>query len=153
MLRFDCNPPRTSISTPSYRYMRTKSPCPEITSRNAKISTLDPYNFFLAGFCYTIFYHKSCIKIYIIYLKFAPILRSQKKVIFLCSAPSVIWYARYISWIRRFTNNNAYNRESVRTEPVRVEPVRKDLVHTEPVRVEPVRKDLVQTEPVRTGPV
>ena len=32
--------------TPSYHYMHTNLPCTEITSRNAKISTLDPNNFF-----------------------------------------------------------------------------------------------------------
>ena len=43
LLDFD----RYNVAAP---YMRTKSPCPEITSRNAKISTLDPYNFFWLGF-------------------------------------------------------------------------------------------------------
>ena len=61
----------------------------------------------------------------------------------------IIWYARYISWIRRITDNNAYNRESVRTEPVRTE-IRTEIrteVRTEPVGTEPIR-----TEPVLIGP-
>jgi hypothetical protein len=44
----------------------------------AKISTLDPYNLFMAGSCYTKLYESSYTCIYIIYPKFAPILRSQK---------------------------------------------------------------------------
>ncbi len=54
--------------------------------QNSQLWTL--ITFFLAGFCYTIFYHKSCIYIKIIYPKFAPTLRSQNKVIFLWSGPS-----------------------------------------------------------------
>ncbi len=48
-------------------------------SKNAKISTLDLYNFFLAWSCYTKLYKSSYTHIYIIYPKFASILRSQKK--------------------------------------------------------------------------
>ncbi len=88
VLQFGCDPPRTSISTPSYRYMRTKLPCTEITSKNAKISNLDLYNIFLAGSCYTKLYESSYTWIYTIFSKFAPILRSQKKVIFACSGPN-----------------------------------------------------------------
>ncbi len=68
-------------------YMRTKWPCTEITSKNAKISTLDLYNFFFGW----VLLHQTLRKfllytyIYIIYPKFAPILRSQKKVNFSCS--------------------------------------------------------------------
>ncbi len=40
---------RASILTRSYHYMRTKIPCTEITSRNVKNTTLDPYNFFWLG--------------------------------------------------------------------------------------------------------
>jgi hypothetical protein len=50
VLRLHCNPSRASIQflllTPFYHYMHTNLPCTEITSRNAKISTLDPNNFF-----------------------------------------------------------------------------------------------------------
>jgi hypothetical protein len=49
---------------------------------NPKISTLDLYNFFLAGYFLTIFWETFYIYINIIYPKFAPILRSQKKSIF-----------------------------------------------------------------------
>ena len=55
MLRFDCNYPRVLIHTLSCLFLRTKCPCTEFPSRNAKISTLDPNNFFLAGFYCTKF--------------------------------------------------------------------------------------------------
>jgi hypothetical protein len=55
----------------------------QITSKNAKISTLDLYNFFLAGYFLTIFWETFNLYIMIIYPKFAPILRSQKKIDFL----------------------------------------------------------------------
>ncbi len=60
----------------------TKTPWTEFPIKNDKISTLDPNNFFLAWFCYTILYETYLIPIYSIYWKFAPILRSQKKVDF-----------------------------------------------------------------------
>ena len=55
MLRFYCNHSRVLIPTPSCLFMPPKCPCTEIPSRNAKISTLDPHNFFLAMFCGTKF--------------------------------------------------------------------------------------------------
>jgi hypothetical protein len=82
VFRFDCNHSRAPIHAPSCCSMRLKWSGTEITSKNAKISTLDPYNFFLAGFCYTILYETYLIPIYSIYWKFAPILRSQNKSIF-----------------------------------------------------------------------
>ncbi len=80
---FVFNPPRVPIHTPSCVYMHLKWSDTEITSKNAKISTLHPNNFFMAGFCYTILYETYLIPIYSFYWKFAPILRSQKKVDFL----------------------------------------------------------------------
>ena len=80
---FVFNPPRAPIHTPSCVYMHLKWSGTEITSKNPKISTLHPNNFFLAGFCYTILYETYLIPIYSFYWKFAPILRSQKKVDFL----------------------------------------------------------------------
>ena len=96
MLRFYCNPPRTSISTPSYRYMRTKCPFTEITRRNAKNSTLDPYNFFLAGFCYTIFYHKSGVYIYRSFIQSLVRYCAAKKKSFFYVPPLITNYTLYL---------------------------------------------------------
>ena len=54
-------------------------PCTEITSRNAKISTLDPNNFFLAAYFYTKFDESSYIYVYNTLPQFAPFLSSLKK--------------------------------------------------------------------------
>jgi hypothetical protein len=54
----------------------------KITSKYAKIYTLDLYNFVLAGYFLTKFWETFYINENIIYPKFAPILRSQKKVDF-----------------------------------------------------------------------
>ena len=86
---FVFNPPRAPIHTPSCVYMHLKWSGTEITSKNAKISTLHPNNFFLAGFCYTILYETYLIPIYSFYWKFAPILRSQKIVDFLWTGSKV----------------------------------------------------------------
>ncbi len=51
----------------------------EITSRNAKITTLDPNNVFLAAYFYTKFDKSSYIYVYISLPKFAPFLSSLKK--------------------------------------------------------------------------
>ena len=60
--------------------MHTNLPCTEITSRNAKISTLDPNNFFVAAYFYTKFDENSYIYVYYISLpKFAPFLSNLKK--------------------------------------------------------------------------
>ena len=80
---FVFNPPRAPIHTPSCVYMHLKWSGTEITSKNAKNSTLDLYNFFLAGYFLTKFWETFNLCIMIIYPKFAPILRSQKKVDFL----------------------------------------------------------------------
>ena len=56
MLRFYCNHLRALIPTPSWFFMPPKSPCTEIPIQNANISTLDPHNFFSAGFCCTKFW-------------------------------------------------------------------------------------------------
>ncbi len=76
VLRLHCNPSRASILTPSYHYMHTNLQCTEITSRNAKISTLDPNNFFLAAYFYTKFDENSCIYVYNTLPEFAPFLSS-----------------------------------------------------------------------------
>ena len=62
-------------------YMRTNLPCTctEITSRNAKISTLDPNNFFLAAYFYTKFEENSYIYVNNTLPEFAPFLSSLKK--------------------------------------------------------------------------
>ena len=78
VLRLHCNPSRASILTPSYHYMHTNLPCTEITSRNAKISTLDPNNFFLAAYFYTKFDENSYIYVYNTLPEFAPFLSSLK---------------------------------------------------------------------------
>ena len=77
--RLHCNPSRASILTPFYHYMHTNLPCAEITSRNAKISTLDPNNFFLAAYFYTKFEENSYIYVYNTLPEFAPFLSSLKK--------------------------------------------------------------------------
>ena len=64
---FVFNPPRAPIHTPSCVYMHLKWSSTEITSKNPKISTLHPNNFFLAGFCYTILYETYLIPIYSFY--------------------------------------------------------------------------------------
>ena len=61
---FVFNPPRAPIHTPSCVYMHLKWSGTEFTSKNPKISTLHPNNFFLAGFCYTILYETYLIPIY-----------------------------------------------------------------------------------------
>jgi hypothetical protein len=81
--RFHSNPPRALIPTPSCSSMQPKWSGTQITSKNAKISTLDLYNFFVAGYFLTIFWETFHIYINIICPKFAPILLSQKKVHFL----------------------------------------------------------------------
>jgi hypothetical protein len=83
--RFHSNPPRSLVRTPSCSSMIPKWSGTQITSKNAKISTLDLYNFFLAGYFITKFWKTYNLYIMIIYPKFAPILRSQKKVDFSCS--------------------------------------------------------------------
>jgi hypothetical protein len=80
--RFHSNPPRALIPTPSWSSMHPKWSGTRITSKNRNISTLDLYNLFLAGYFLTIFWETFYIYINIIYPKFAPILRSQKKVDF-----------------------------------------------------------------------
>ncbi len=80
--RFHSNPPRALISIPYWSSMHPKWSGTQITSKNPKISTLDLYNFFSAGYFLTIFWETFYIYINIIYPKFAPILRSQKKSIF-----------------------------------------------------------------------
>ncbi len=87
--RFHSNPPRALIPTPSCSSMQPKWSGTQITSKNAKISTIDLYNFFLAGYFLTIFWKTFHIYINIIYPKFAPILLSQKKVDFSWSGPSI----------------------------------------------------------------
>ena len=86
--RFHSNPPRGLILTPCSSSMQPKWSGTQITSKNAKISTLDLYNFFLAGYFLTIFWETFHIYINIIYPKFAPILLSQKKVDFSWSGPT-----------------------------------------------------------------
>ncbi len=88
--RFVLNPLRARIHTPSCVSMPLKWSGTEITSKNAKISTLDPHNFFLAGYCYTILYETYLIPIHSIYWNFAPILRSQKKADFLWTRSKLI---------------------------------------------------------------
>ena len=83
--RFHFNTPRALIPTPSWSSMHPKWSGTQITSKNAKILTLDLYNFFLAGYFLTKFWETFNLCIMIIYPKFAPILRSQKKVDFSCS--------------------------------------------------------------------
>ncbi len=83
--RFHSNHPRPLAHTPSCSSMNPKWSGAQITSKNAKISTLDIYNFFLAGYFITKFWETFDLYIMIIYPKFAPILRSQKKVDFSCS--------------------------------------------------------------------
>ncbi len=90
--RFHSNPPRSLIRTPSCSSMHLKLSATQITSKNAKISTLDLYNFFLAGYFTTTFWETFNIYIMIIYPKFAPILRSQKKVDFSCSGSTSTTY-------------------------------------------------------------
>jgi hypothetical protein len=96
--RFHSNPPRPLVHTPSCSSMHLKLSGSKITSKNAKISTLDLYNFCLAGYFITKFWETFNIYIMIIYPKFAPILRSQKKVDFSCSG-STIYYIMLDSWI------------------------------------------------------
>ena len=86
--RFHSNRPRALIPTTSCSSMQPKWSGTQITSKNAKNSTLDLYNFFLAGYFITKFWETFTLYIMIIYPKFAPILRSQKKVDFLCSGSS-----------------------------------------------------------------
>ena len=76
--RFHCNPLRPLVRTPSCSSMNPKWSGTQITSKNAKISTL-------AGYFITKFWWTFNLYIMIIYPKFAPILRSQKKVDFSCS--------------------------------------------------------------------
>ncbi len=82
--------PRALIPTPSCSWMHPKWSGTQITSKNAKISTLDLNNFFLARYFLTKFWETSYLYIMIIYPKFAPILRSQKKDNFLCSGSIII---------------------------------------------------------------
>ena len=79
--------PRALIPTTSCSSMQPKCSGTQITSKKAKISTLDLDNFFLAGYFLTIFWETFNIYINIIYPKFAPILLSQKKVDFSWSGP------------------------------------------------------------------
>ena len=90
--RFHSNHSRALIPTTSCSSMQPKWSGTQITSKNAKISTLDLYNFFLAGYFITKFWETFTLYIMIIYPKFAPILRSQKKVDFLCSGSTWNWY-------------------------------------------------------------
>ncbi len=83
--RFHYNTPRPIVRTTSCSSMNPKRSGTLITSKNAKISTLDLNNFFLAGYFFTKFWETFNLYIMIIYPKFAPILRSQKKVDFSCS--------------------------------------------------------------------
>ncbi len=86
--RFHSNPPRALIPTPSCSSMHPKWSGTKITitSKNEKISTLDLYNIFLAGYCHTKFWETFYIYINIIYPKFALILRSQKSRFFMIRA-------------------------------------------------------------------
>ncbi len=80
VLRSHCNPSRASILTPSYHYMHANFPCTEITSRNAKISTLDPNNFFwLRIFIPNLTKILTYIYVYNTLPEFAPFLSSLKK--------------------------------------------------------------------------
>ncbi len=88
--RFHSNPSRPLVRTPSCSSMNPKWSGTQITSKNAKNSTLDLYDFFLAGYFFTKFWETFNLYIMIIYPKFAPILRSQKKVDFLCSGSTVV---------------------------------------------------------------
>ncbi len=67
--RFHSNPFRALIPTPSCTSMHPKWTGTQITSKNAKISTLDHYNFILAGYCHTKIWETIyiCICIYIYY--------------------------------------------------------------------------------------
>ncbi len=85
VLRFHSNPSRALIHTLSCTSMHPKWTGTQITSKNAKISTLDHYNLFLAGYFLTKVWETFNLYIKIICPKFGPILRSQKKVDFLCS--------------------------------------------------------------------
>jgi hypothetical protein len=73
---------RALIPTPSCSSMHPKWSGSKITSKNAKIYTLDLYNFFLAGYFLTKFWETFYMYKNIIYPKFALILRSQKKIDF-----------------------------------------------------------------------
>ena len=55
VLRFYYDPPRALIRTPSCTIRSTKCTMTEFTSKNANFLTLNPYNFFLAGYWFTKF--------------------------------------------------------------------------------------------------